>query len=398
MELPREAVMKLAFLLILPSAVFAISNPPYEFYPYVAESTENPPVNYMKVCEPGRTGESSASYIVLGISFPRTFQAVNGDYDGDLIIPAYIDGLPVRKIKEAAFVACMGLRSVKIPSTVREIGERAFTDCLNLTNIAFESGVATVGNFAFSNCVSLTSITFPETLSRLGEGCFQGCISLKDVYFLGNAPRFAISNRTDKSPFGEMVYRNYGCYDRFKIHINKNTYGWISPYEKGVPEKWPVDFGFMQAHETVAEDDLDVDAEVSGFVVVVTEIKGGPVAVPQSWAEKYPKYSEMFGNDFAMSLTKPTGKKDASGKAMQVWQDYVVGTDPTKKDDIFIASIKFVDGKPVISVAPELSEEEKSIRKYTTYGKVALMDNDWTEVDTGKEGEYNFFKVTVEMR
>ena len=101
MELPREAVMKLAFLLILPSAVFAISNPPYEFYPYVAESTDNPPVNYMKVCEPGRTGESSASYIVLGISFPRTFQAVNGDYDGDFIIPAYIDGLPVRKIKEA---------------------------------------------------------------------------------------------------------------------------------------------------------------------------------------------------------------------------------------------------------------------------------------------------------
>ena len=25
------------------------------------------------------------------------------------------------------------------------------------------------------------------------------------------------------------------------------------PYEKGVPWKWPVDYGYMQAHETVAE-------------------------------------------------------------------------------------------------------------------------------------------------
>ena len=36
---------------------FAISNPPYEVYPYFAKGTDNPPVNYMKVCEPGRTGE-----------------------------------------------------------------------------------------------------------------------------------------------------------------------------------------------------------------------------------------------------------------------------------------------------------------------------------------------------
>lgn len=38
------------------------------------------------------------------------------------------------------------------------------------------------------------------------------------------------------------------------MHINRNTYGWIPPpYEKGVPWKWPVNYGYMQAHETVAE-------------------------------------------------------------------------------------------------------------------------------------------------
>ena len=68
---------------------------------------------------------------------------------------------------------------------------------------------------------------------------------------------------TEKSVLGEMIFRNYGYYERFKVHINKNTYGWISPYEKGVPEKWPVDFGYMQAHETVAEDGDEAPAEAA---------------------------------------------------------------------------------------------------------------------------------------
>lgn len=160
----------------------AISNPPYEVYPYVAEMTDNPPVNYMKVCEPGRSGEANASYVVLGISFPRTYQAVSADYDGDLIVPAYIDGLPVRKVNEAAFVACSKLRSVRIPSTVREIGARAFAECWQLTNITFEAGVFIIGDAAFSNCVSLSSISFSchaistwfQMFSRLCR--LKGCV------------------------------------------------------------------------------------------------------------------------------------------------------------------------------------------------------------------------------
>ena len=54
----------------------AVNNPPYDMYGYLADATDNPPVNYMKVCDPGRSGESNASYVVLGISYPRTFQAV----------------------------------------------------------------------------------------------------------------------------------------------------------------------------------------------------------------------------------------------------------------------------------------------------------------------------------
>ncbi len=378
--------------------VCAYEMPPYEVYPYLADGTDNPPLNYMKVVEPGRSGEANASYVVLGISYPRTYQAVAGNYAGDLVVPAYIDGLPVRKIKEAAFIECNNLKSVRIPSTVREIGNRAFVDCLSLTNVTFEAGVGRIGDFAFSNCVSLAEIRFPKTLSRLGARCFHGCVSLEDVYFEGNAPRLTVADMTDKSAMGEMIFRNYGYYERFKVHIRKDTYGWIAPYVKGVPEKWPVDYGYMQAHETVAEDGGGTQAEETGFVTVVTEIKGGAVAVPETWSAQFPTYTAKFGADFTASLTKPTGKKDAAGNPLQVWQDYVAGTDPTDASDMFKATIRMDGSTPAIEVKPELSSSEKAKRKYTIWGKSRLVDAAWAEVPPGCEANYNFFKVSVEMK
>ncbi len=383
---------------MLPLTGAAYNNPPYEVYPYVAESTDNPPINYTKLCEPGVSGEENASYVMLGISYPRTYQVVGTGFSGDLVIPAYIDGLPVRTVNEAGFLACTSLRSVRFPHTLREIGARAFSDCHNLTNVVFESGVATIGDGAFSNCTSLASITFPKTLSRLGAGCFQGCVALKDVYFLGNAPRLTVHNVTDKSCLGESIFRQWGYYERFKVHINRNTTGWIAPYVKGVPEKWPVDFGYMQAHETVAEDGGGTQAEETGFVTVVTEIKGGSVAVPATWTANFPSYAEKFGSDFTASLTKPTGKKDAAGNCLQVWHDYVAGTDPTDENDTFQATISIVDNEAVVSWKPELSVAEAAKRTYAIYGRQTLYSGDWSPVAEGSAKNYNFFKVTVEMK
>lgn len=107
--------------------------------------------------------------------------------------------------------------------------------------------------------------------------------------------------------------------------------------------------------------------------------------------------TEMFGADFSSALTKPTGKRDSQGNALLVWHDYVAGTDPTKEDDVFKASITMVDGSPVISYTPELPESEKSKRKYTIYGKTRLQDDEWQIVDDNAS-IYNFFKVTVEMK
>ena len=376
----------------------ATSYPPYEIF--VGTTSGTPQLTYTKVCEPGRTNAVNASYVILGSYYPSRPALANTGYEGAVVIPAYIGGLPVRKINDGAFVACQKIGSVKIPATVREIGARAFSECWNLSNITFaaESGLTTIGDSAFTNCISLTSITLPKTLSRLGAGCFQGCAQLTDVYFEGNAPRLVIPSMTDKSGLGEMIFRNYGYYERFKVHIRKNTYGWIAPYVKGVPEKWPVDFGYMQAHETVAEEGGGTQAEETGFVAVITEIKGGAVAVPETWTAQFPSYAAKFGSNFSASLTQPTGKKDAAGNPLQVWQDYVAGTDPTDINDLFRAEIRMVDNSPVVSWSPVLPAAEAAKRVYTIYGRTSLLSGDWTAVPSGQESNYNCFKVTVQMK
>ena len=391
-----------AVMMAAAAAAAALSYPPYEYYTGTLSATSSrPALNYTKVCEPGRSGEANATYVVLGHCYPARPALSNTGYEGKVVIPAAIGGLPVRKINEAAFTVCQNITSVQIPATVREIGARAFSDCWKLESITFAegSGLTTVGDAAFTNCISLTSITFPKTLSRLGAGCFQGCVSLTDVYFLGNAPRLTIPSMTEKSGLGEMIFRNLGYYERFKVHVNRNTYGWIAPYVKGAPEKWPVDYGYMQAHETVPEGPSDETiAEATGFVVVVTEITGGSTAVPDTWPSRFPSYTAKFGSDFTASLTKPTGKKDAVGNDLQVWQDYVAGTDPTDVNDAFRATIAMSGNTPVVSWTPVLPAAEAAKRIYTILGRQSLLTGDWTVVPSGQEANYNFFKVTVKMK
>ena len=45
-----NTLAKLACVLA-PMAASATPNPPYDLYPYLADGTDNPPLNYTKVCE-----------------------------------------------------------------------------------------------------------------------------------------------------------------------------------------------------------------------------------------------------------------------------------------------------------------------------------------------------------
>lgn len=107
-------------------------------------------------------------------------------------------------------------------------------------------------------------------------------------------------------------------------------------------------------------------------VVLVTEIAGGSTAVPDTWPSRFPSYTAKFGGDFTASLTKPTGKKDAT--------------------------VTMSGGTPVVSWTPVLSAAEAAKRTYTILGRQSLLSGDWTVVPSGQEANYNFFKVRVTMK
>ena len=124
------------------------------------------------------------------------------------------------------------------------------------------------------------------------------------------------------------------------------------------------------------------------------------VEVPYWWLDQYPTLLKTYGGDYELAAKAKTGKRNSADGEMCVWEDYVVGTDPTKSNDLFTAYIDVGDdGKISISYSPRFEDEgERALRKYTMLGKKNLHDGSWREVPEGRESEYNFFKVKVEMR
>lgn len=144
-----------------------------------------------------------------------------------------------------------------------------------------------------------------------------------------------------------------------------------------------------------SKDDIDGDdiGEDCGWVDQVTWVaEYGDMGIPVTWLE----------NLGAMDVTASGGSSidqlanaDPDGDGFTTAEEYVIGTDPNDASSTFTAAIEIVDGKPVVTCAPELVGE----RKYTKWGKRSLSDEreSWKEVREGEESNYRFFKVTVEM-
>ncbi|MDR1216158.1 MAG: leucine-rich repeat domain-containing protein [Treponema sp.] len=101
--------------------------------------------------------------------------------DRDVVIPAEIQGFPVREISDRAFLGCGSLDSVAIPDSVTKIGAYAFMDCSNLASIAIPDSVTEIGKQAFMGCIRLFSVAIPDGVTEISEGTFMDCIRLVSV-------------------------------------------------------------------------------------------------------------------------------------------------------------------------------------------------------------------------
>lgn len=121
-------------------------------------------------------------------------------YEGNatnLVVPAKIGKVTIKKIYEAAFSQNATLKSIVLPNGLTEIGDSAFIECYELTtvklppslkqiggavfmydaklkNIVLPEGLLTIGEFSFADCKSITTLAIPSTVTSLEMGAFQG--------------------------------------------------------------------------------------------------------------------------------------------------------------------------------------------------------------------------------
>ena len=342
----------------------------------------------------------------------------------------------VTSIGESAFFNCIGLSSISIPSNVTSVGKDAFMYCRNLESVIFKGDAPSVGNNLFDNVSSSCTVYVSKSSTGWGvdiPGEWKGLrieyMSFELIFedgvvigYEGTCPaNLNIANYSSNvARIGDRAFS--GCSGLANVAIPDSVEAIAPTAFDGCEKLWAKWFKTLErisadGAATGNEVSLTVTnvvvhyvtqsvpsaavapPEITGLVNVIAEItSGGPVAISSEWASQYDGFVTKFGSDFTAALTKPTGKRDGAGNEMLVWQDFVAGTDPTKEDDVFKASITFDgEGKPIISWTPELSEDEAAKRVYRKFGKVRLNDKDWTLIN-GDEEDYNFFKVSVEMR
>ena len=127
-----------------------------------------------------------------------------------------------------------------------------------------------------------------------------------------------------------------------------------------------------------------IPADGSGYTLTT------PEPVPYSWLTGY---NLGLDSDFETAAKQATGKVDAKGRAMAVWQDYVAGTDPTNQNDLLRAVIAMSNDVPIVTWSPNLNTNGE-VRVYTVLGKTNLTDATW---ECPTNAAHRFFKVKVEM-
>jgi len=102
------------------------------------------------------------------------------NHTGDLYIPEYLGGWPVRTIGWSAFLGC-NFTSVSFPDTVTTVDYYAFSYCANLLSINLGS-VEIIETDAFLGCESLTEVYIPEAAFYISDCAFRDCYSLTGIY------------------------------------------------------------------------------------------------------------------------------------------------------------------------------------------------------------------------
>lgn len=134
------------------------------------------------------TARFQESTNITGITYKKVKTGIRIDTveaGGGIVIPEFVDGLPVVKISDRAFFKRKDISSVILPRHLTEIGEEAFSES-SIVSIAIPDSVETIGRYAFNNCRKLQSVILPEGLKSIKYSTFGGCSALTSIKIPSN--------------------------------------------------------------------------------------------------------------------------------------------------------------------------------------------------------------------
>ena len=141
----------------------------------------------------------------------------------NIVIPEYIDGIPVGAIAPEAFKGVKAIESVTIPDSVTSIGSSAFSGCTGLTSVTIGNSVTTIGDDAFSGCSSLTSVTIGNGVTSIGEDTFSGCYRLVEVI-----NKSSLDITAGSWDYGQIGYYAKVVHKGESLIVNKDGYLFIT--------------------------------------------------------------------------------------------------------------------------------------------------------------------------
>ena len=169
---------------------------------------------------------------------------------GGVVIPEFIDGLPVIKVGRNAFAkrkditsvilpqylteiepgafADSGIISIAIPNNVEDIGESAFQNCKLLQHIQLPQNLKVIKTYTFGGCTGLTSIQIPHGTTAISERAFDRCKNLKKIQIPSSVTRIGFAAIPQKT----VVYCDLQSRaSRFVVDSNMPFYQPFEMYE-----------------------------------------------------------------------------------------------------------------------------------------------------------------------
>ena len=295
----------------------------------------------------------------------------------------------ITKIGDSAFKGCTKFTEFPLlNSSVTNWGDSVYSGCVNVERLVVPGSMKLIPASMFKDCTGLKNLVIEEGVETVSGTAFTGDINLESIYVGSSVTNLKFSGYT--GPDVSKVVSATFCEPHPPKYVAKaflQKFAGVVYYPPIYADEWSTvlddaGIGSHKAWTAIAESD-------PGSVTV----EG--VDVEYSWLSEYGLLSDASPDAAAKAKA---GKKDHAGNDMFVWQDFVAGTDPMDEDSKFVASIEMIEGRPVVSYSPVLSEAEKAKRIYTLLGKRKLQDAEWSVVAPDDDADYNFFRVTVEMK